>query len=131
MGTYSLAEGARLLGVSASTLSRKLPAARVTQGRRAGLSADELVAVAPAVGADPEVVRRRGRGGAARAAAAEWLAELAARLEAEDRRALPVEALRFEFEPPAEVDWAAEPRGPAAEPVRSQAELEALAPPAG
>jgi hypothetical protein len=111
-----------------STLSRKLPAERVTQGRRARLSLEELVAIAPAVGVDPEVVRLTIlEDGDAETGN---FAELAAWLDEEDRRAIPVEALRLGGEPSADVDWAADRRGPAGQRVGSQAELEALVPPA-
>lgn len=56
---YSLTEAAALLGVSTATLSRRLPRERVHQGRVARLSLEEILEVAPVVGADPDVVRQR------------------------------------------------------------------------
>ena len=59
MRTYSLTDAARLLGVSPATVSRRLPAARVTRGRAARLSVQEVTDIAASIHADLEVVRRR------------------------------------------------------------------------
>ncbi|MBI4493222.1 MAG: hypothetical protein HY690_10575 [Chloroflexi bacterium] len=56
---YSLTEAAALLGVSAATLSRRLPRERVRQGRVARLALEEILEVAPTVGVDPDIVRQR------------------------------------------------------------------------
>jgi hypothetical protein len=56
---FSLTAGARLLGISTSTLSRHLPPERVRKGQAAKLTVDELVQVAREVRIDPEQVRQR------------------------------------------------------------------------
>jgi hypothetical protein len=57
--TYSITEAARLLGLSAATVSRRLPAERASRGRSAQLSAAELIDVARAARIDTEAVQRR------------------------------------------------------------------------
>ena len=57
--TYSITDGARLLGISAATLSRRLPPERAHRGRAARLTLQELAAIAPTVDADPEVLHRK------------------------------------------------------------------------
>ena len=59
MRTYSITDAARLLGVSAATVSRRLPAARASRGRSAHLSVQEVTEIAAAIHMDPESVRRR------------------------------------------------------------------------
>jgi plasmid maintenance system antidote protein VapI len=56
---FSVRESARLLGVAPSTVSRHLPRGRVRHGRRADLTTDEVLDLAPEIGADREAIQRK------------------------------------------------------------------------
>lgn len=138
--TYSVTEGARLLGVSTATLSRRLPPGRAGRGRSARLSLQELMEVARKVAVDPEVVHRRATlddqlGPDMPSRARRWV-ELA--IERDLVRALaahvariPDDLLYREMEPPADFPMP-QPWGDQTKwtPVRSKEELDTLLPPA-
>ncbi len=56
---FTVRESARLLGVAPSTISRHLPKGRLQRGRRARLTTQEVVNLAPDLGQDQVLVRRR------------------------------------------------------------------------
>jgi DNA-binding transcriptional MerR regulator len=137
--TYSITEAARLLGVSAATVSRRIPAERVSRGRAAGLSLQEILEVARQAQLDLEAVRRRAtldaEYGLDMPADARHWAEIAAERGLVEALALHVARIPedlLECSRGEEPDFAMpEPWGDPAEwtPVTSAEELEALVPP--
>lgn len=59
MRTFTITEAARLIGVPAATVSRRLPSGRASRGRGAHLSVQEISDIAVAVHVDPNAVQRR------------------------------------------------------------------------
>jgi len=56
---FTVRESARLLGVAPSTISRHLPKGRLQRGKRARLTTQEVVNLAPDLGRDRVLVSRR------------------------------------------------------------------------
>jgi DNA-binding transcriptional ArsR family regulator len=56
---FTVRESARILGVAPSTISRHLPKGRLQRGRRARLTTQEVVNLAPDLGRDQVLVSRR------------------------------------------------------------------------